>query len=58
MIRRIKSILPVLLTLVLYTAASAQAQKMNHDMNHDMAEHMAMLQRIADREEIEHLMWR
>ena len=62
MIRRIKSILPTLLALVLYTAASAQAQNMNHDMNHDMAgnmaEHMALLQRMADREEIEHLMWR
>jgi hypothetical protein len=62
MIRRIEIILPTLLAFIWCSASFPQAQNMNHDMSHDMAsntgEHMALLQRMADREEIENLMWR
>ena len=56
----------LLLTLALPGIAGlpVQAQNMNHDMPgmntgmENMADHMALLQRMADREEIEQLMWR
>jgi hypothetical protein len=54
----VKRLLPALFVLIFPVTIFAQAEHMNHVGDMDQANHMELLQRMADREEIEHLMWR
>ncbi len=56
--QHIKPLFSALLLVFSMTGTLAWAQSMNHDMGENMASHMAILQRMEDREQIEHLMWR
>lgn len=53
-----KKLLSALSILAWLASPSAFAQNMDHNMAQDMAGHMQLLQRMEDREQIEHLMWR
>lgn len=54
----VKLILPALLALTLLSSPLVQAQHGEHGGDMDQAGHMALLQRMADREAIEELMWK
>lgn len=54
----IKQLYPALLIMIWMASTITMAQDMDHDMAGSMESHMALLQRVEDREQIEHLMWR
>jgi len=54
----IKQLYPALLIMIWMASPFSMAQNMEHDMAGNMESHMALLQRMEDREQIEHLMWR
>lgn len=56
--RHINPLFTALLLMFSMTSTTLWAQGMDHDMGENMASHMALLQRMEDREQIEHLMWR
>ncbi len=56
--RHIKPLYTALFIMIWMASPVTMAQDMDHDMAGNMASHMALLQRMEDREQIEHLMWR